>query len=290
MSARPWFKFFPADWRSDAALRMCSLAARGLWLEMVCLMDESDPRGYLTVKGKPVSMKQLAILAGCTVPEVEGLVSELEEAEVFSRRSDNTITSRRMVRETRTSVEQAAKVSKRWSVENSDLFEPGMGVGDTEVHTHILEARVQKLDSDSDSRASPREKAAVRIPEGFPDERAILVARDITKAHDVNVEREATYFRLHAETNDRKCKSWDGAWRTWITKSRDRAAPKVVEMPRDPEFDRRVWRSWMEDWTRLNTCMWDYHRRGPKPNEAGCRIPAEIMAEFGYVLPARAQG
>lgn len=37
----PWLKFYPTDWRSDPALKMCSLAARGLWIEMIALMHEA---------------------------------------------------------------------------------------------------------------------------------------------------------------------------------------------------------------------------------------------------------
>jgi len=50
---QPWLKFFPSDWRADPALRMCSLAARGLWIEMLCLMHEARPHGSLLVNGKP---------------------------------------------------------------------------------------------------------------------------------------------------------------------------------------------------------------------------------------------
>jgi hypothetical protein len=44
-------KFYPSDWRSDPMLRLCSLAARGLWMEMMCLMHEAEPYGSLLVNG-----------------------------------------------------------------------------------------------------------------------------------------------------------------------------------------------------------------------------------------------
>jgi hypothetical protein len=96
MSA-PWLKFFPSDWRADPSLRMCSIAARGLWIEMLCVMHEATPRGTLRVNGKTVSDRQLAILAGCQ--DVAGLLEELEDAGVFSREADGTIFSRRMMRD-----------------------------------------------------------------------------------------------------------------------------------------------------------------------------------------------
>ena len=78
---------------------MCSLAARGLWIEMLCLMHEARPHGSLLVNGKPVTAAQLASLVGAGVAEVEGFLAELEEAGVFSRDADGALYSRRMRRD-----------------------------------------------------------------------------------------------------------------------------------------------------------------------------------------------
>lgn len=95
----PWMKFYPADWRADPALRMCSLAARGLWMEMLSIMHEADPRGSLLINGKTIGTKQLASLCGATHRETIALSKELETAGVFSRAEDGTIFSRRMKRD-----------------------------------------------------------------------------------------------------------------------------------------------------------------------------------------------
>jgi len=97
MSANPWMKFYPADWRSDPMLRMCSIGARGLWMEMLCLMHEADPYGHLVVNKKPPSDMQLGLLTGVDPSTVRTLISELEEAGVFSRNRSGVIYSRRMV-------------------------------------------------------------------------------------------------------------------------------------------------------------------------------------------------
>ncbi len=44
-------------WRDDAGLRLCSLAARGLWFEMLCIMFMSENRGYLSLSDKQMSSK-----------------------------------------------------------------------------------------------------------------------------------------------------------------------------------------------------------------------------------------
>ncbi len=41
----PSFQFYPGDWMKDPALRSVSLEARGLWMDMLCLLFESVRRG-----------------------------------------------------------------------------------------------------------------------------------------------------------------------------------------------------------------------------------------------------
>lgn len=96
---RPWMKFYPADWRSDPALRMCSFAARGLWVDLLSLMHEADPYGHLIVSGRIPTSKQLAGLLGGTAREIDKLLHELEQAGVFSRDEAGSIFSRRMLRD-----------------------------------------------------------------------------------------------------------------------------------------------------------------------------------------------
>ena len=96
----PAFQFYPGDWLKDPAVRSVSLAARGLWIDMLCLMHESSRRGYLQHEtGGPVLPEQLARMAGCDTAQVESLLSELESVGVFSRAERGVIYSRRMSRD-----------------------------------------------------------------------------------------------------------------------------------------------------------------------------------------------
>lgn len=90
-------KFDTADWRSDTQLRVCSLAARGLWMEMLCLMHEATPYGHLLVKDKSPTDAQLAMQACTPTEQIPILLGELESAGVFSRSSKGVIFSRRLV-------------------------------------------------------------------------------------------------------------------------------------------------------------------------------------------------
>lgn len=96
---RPAFQFYPADWRKDMALQSCSVAARGLWVDMLCIAHECEPYGHLTVNGKPMTAAQIGRHTGLTERECVKLVTELEDAGVLSRTEEGAIFSRRMVRD-----------------------------------------------------------------------------------------------------------------------------------------------------------------------------------------------
>jgi len=104
----PWMKFYPADWRANRHLRVCSLAARGLWMEILCLMHEATPYGHLLLNGHPVTNAQLAALAGTSSEQISELLGELESAGVFSLTNKGVIYSRRMSRD-----EKKAKTAKK---------------------------------------------------------------------------------------------------------------------------------------------------------------------------------
>ena len=114
MDENPWMKFYPADWRADPRLRVCSAAARGLWIDMLCVMHEADPRGSLLINGQTIADKQLAMLTGIPLDEAVLLLGELEGSGVFSREGNGTIFSRRMRRDTERSDEGREHIGKRW--------------------------------------------------------------------------------------------------------------------------------------------------------------------------------
>lgn len=98
---RPSFQFYPADWRKDPALSACSLAARGLWIELMCIAHENGAYGVLSINGKPMVPAQIARMVGESPAAVVKLLGELEDAGVFSRDDQGCIFSRRMVKDER---------------------------------------------------------------------------------------------------------------------------------------------------------------------------------------------
>jgi hypothetical protein len=67
---RPSLQFYPADWRNNAKLRFCSFRERGIWLELMCILHDSDEYG---VTRRP--LKDLAQAIGCRVADLRALVT-----------------------------------------------------------------------------------------------------------------------------------------------------------------------------------------------------------------------
>ncbi len=105
---RPSFQFYPGDWLRSTDLRSCSIGARGLWMDMLCLMHEGTPYGYLKVKDKVITDLQLVRMTGGDLGEVKEFLAELEESGVLSRSEDGCIFSRRMVKDEEMRLKRAA--------------------------------------------------------------------------------------------------------------------------------------------------------------------------------------
>lgn len=101
MSGTVWSRFFWSDWESDPNLRLCSLAAQGLWMRMLCIAAAHEPVGYVAIAGKGLDEAALARLAGCVETELGRLLAELEQNRVFSRDRHDRIYSRRMIADAR---------------------------------------------------------------------------------------------------------------------------------------------------------------------------------------------
>src|SRR5206468_817720 len=97
----PAFQFYPGDWMKDPELRSISVTARGVWIDLLCLMSESSRRGYLQNRlGKPYSTEQLSRMIGLDNQNLEACLTELLDGGVMSVEQDSGVFfSRRMVRD-----------------------------------------------------------------------------------------------------------------------------------------------------------------------------------------------
>lgn len=99
-SKLPSFQFYPGDWITNPGLRACSRAAKGLWIDLLCLMALSERRGVLVDgNGNPLRVVEIARATGADVVDVPELIEELARMGVLKRNDGGAIYSGRMIRE-----------------------------------------------------------------------------------------------------------------------------------------------------------------------------------------------
>jgi hypothetical protein len=106
MAKLPYIQFYTTDWLGDKSVRMLSISARGLWMDMLCLMSEATPRGYLILNGKPITNEQLARVVGSSKDDVSVLVKEIIESGAASVTDQGCLYSRRIIRDEQRRSEQ----------------------------------------------------------------------------------------------------------------------------------------------------------------------------------------
>lgn len=108
----PWSKFYWSDYDADEGLRMCSLAAQGLWMRMLCLMARATPKGELRVGGEPCTVTDLARAVGESEEMVASLLGELARRGVSSATRAGVIYSRRLRKDAEISRKRAISGKK----------------------------------------------------------------------------------------------------------------------------------------------------------------------------------
>lgn len=298
MNSAPWVKWYWADWRSDPRLRMCSLAARGLWAEMLALMHEASPYGHLLVAGRAPTDAQLAVLAGAPSDQIPGLLGDLEAAGVFSRTREGVIYSRRMVRD-----EKRARQSRK----------NGKTGGNPSLRKQkeIL-SRDNPQDKPRDKTQKP--EARSQIPPKPPDGGSLdSLLESLIDAAGGNVVHGATGIEVIKPILDLQAMGCDlerdilpaireavprmaEPLRTWgarwlrdavlakqAARQRARGAAPPLQPPklRDPLTVTE--RKWVQMVTYFrDTGTWSEAVYGPAPGRSGCRAPPDILAQHGY--------
>lgn len=295
---QPWVKWFMSDWRSDPPLRMCSLAGRGLWMDLLAIAHEAEPYGHVLVNGKAPLVGDIARIAGATVKDVKRLLAELEGAGVFSRTSANVIYSRRMVRDKEKAETDRANGKgggnpRLKGVDNSPDKPPdkpntnphdngGVNRGDK---AQKPEARSQKPEQPSSNLLSTAPPAA-ELP---LDRLARLLKIDMTK-----LRRNGRWIEFPGALVEWKLQGCDVDRDVWPTIERLIARGKPIHGPsyftdaimraRDDRIaalpsERELWETRveafkLEGWWPDEPPPTGY---GPKPGEPGCLCPPELL-------------
>jgi hypothetical protein len=150
---------------------MCSLAARGLWIDLLCYMHEGEPYGHLTIDGVPPSLEAIAALLGRPPKEVTKALAELEARRVFDRAGNNAIVSRCLVRDRAREQRDRLNGGTGGNPNLRVREKPGVNPADNgEDKAQNPDSRIQSPETDNarEARALSAEEFAKKVWQPYP--------------------------------------------------------------------------------------------------------------------------
>jgi hypothetical protein len=286
-------KFYPADWRGDPRLRLCSLTARGLWIDLMSYMHEGEPYGYLTIDGAQPDPQGIAALVGRPLPEVKRALSELQTRHVFSRAASGAIYSRRMVRD-KAKAERDASNGRAGGNPQLNASD-GAGVNPPDK-AQSPETRLQNPDSSLRSEGRAVEKGSSgRRTVPWPFDLALTEARRAAARKrgllDTEIAREWDRCQNHARSSGRRSADWDAAWDNWCLKA-------VELLGREPNTETPATAQPFGFYAAADSAelaAWDAHARAtrgrncPRDRNGGWRFPAQWPPQAPVQSPRPAE-
>lgn len=252
MGGTTWTKFYWADWLSDPGLRRCSMAARGLWMDLLCYMAQHDPIGILAVQGEALSISDIARMTGIMETDASTLVGELERNGVFSRDRKGRIYSRRMVRDAKASAEgrknklDALAAKSQKELKKNPTLEGGLKA---DLQAHMPEANSHSVSSARAGEKTTNTHRMIAIDlldRGKSDlsawERKFL--EDVCRRSFLTEKMQATFDAIASKIG----LTADGVLATWR---------KRLDVAR-------------------NLNQWD-SKWGPPPKAIGCVVPDQLL-------------
>lgn len=283
-------RFSGTDWRADPRLRMCSAAARGVWIDLLTLMIEAEPYGHLLVNGAPPTAQEIGQLT-CTPPDVvEAAISELGAAGVYSRTEEGVIFSRRLARSISRGDSNLIRESGA-GIRESDSpqgVSPARATAESQGFSLSASRTIRENHCESETRAGARDTHSgdsirgATLPDGFVVLQAWIseaaAERKKLGLPDVDLHVEARQFPLWAAAQGARSSNWRKSWLSFALKARAEwsnlrgakpsdAAATMVIVPWDKRTEgfRRTG-FWLAAW-------------GARPGESGCCAPDDMLTE-----------
>jgi hypothetical protein len=152
---RKSFSFYPTDWLKDPDLRRCSLAARGVWVDVLCLMFECESPGVLQSEGRAWPRVDLARAIGGNEGVVMRCLEELEAKGILQRDGNGAYACSHMVAQerARSKRQEAARRRRDAKPQAIDKPKPSKHVEDSSARPSVVvEASVDQV-----ARPQPKE-------------------------------------------------------------------------------------------------------------------------------------
>ncbi len=203
---------------------MCSLAARGLWIDMLATMSEREPRGFLCrPDGSPLTVPEIGRTVGATPDDVAAALAELEAAGVFSRDARGVIFCRGMVADERMRVKNRRRMNSsrlsEFATREAQAVLPGLETGQNgsqDSQNKFCAGSVQRLCSVcapesieyQSNRVNSSSSAAAAAD--FSDQKKTSPTADVVAADETGPAEELS--AADAVSRRPIAREWDGSW------------------------------------------------------------------------------
>jgi hypothetical protein len=211
MSKLPFLQFYPSDYLVDT--RVLSLAARGAWVDIICVLHKSSTRGTLTLPARG-----WARIMGATEADFQSALSEIEEMKVGdvirNGNGDVSVTCRRMMNESITREQTRLRVQNHRNKHGNKAGNDTSNAGVTPKKSEVIS---QKSEAEKQTASVSVTDASVTSDEDWLKQLQILPAYNL-----MDVRREYS-----------KMQTWCGVNRKMPTRRRFVAWLNRIEKPMD---------------------------------------------------------
>jgi hypothetical protein len=218
MSKLPFLQFYPSDYLVDT--RVLSLAARGAWVDIICVLHKSSTRGTLTLPARG-----WARIMGSSEEDFQSALSEIEEmkvGDVIRECNGNvSVTCRRMMNESITREQTRLRVQNHRKKHGNKA---GNESGNADVTPKKSEVISQKSEVISQKSEAEKQTASV-----FVTDASVTSDEDWLNQLGTN----PAYSLIDVRREYSKMQTWCGVNRKMPTRRRFVAWLNRIEKPMD---------------------------------------------------------
>lgn len=190
MSKLPFLQFYPSDYLVDT--RVLSLAARGAWVDIICVLHASSTRGTSTLPARG-----WARIMGATEADFQSALSEIEEMKVGdvirNGNGDVSVTCRRMMNESITREQTRLRVQNHRNKHGNKAGNDTSNAGVTPKKSEVIS---QKSEAEKQTASVSVTDASVTSDEDWLKQLEILPAYNL-----MDVRREYSKMRTWCSVN-----------------------------------------------------------------------------------------
>lgn len=210
------------DWLSASDLHSCSLAAKGLWIELLAVAGQNKGRDYgvVLVGGQIPSVEEIARLVAAAPDEVKNLLDELERRHVFSRDRYGAIYNRRMVRAEKNRKNGKLGGNPKLLKNNKTASSVQLGSETPNGKGKGKEENLSMSDSPKKNTGNARARATLLPPDWKPTATDLAFAATLLADERVSgeVDKFGDYWRARGDGGALK-RDWSATWRNWCRKA-----------------------------------------------------------------------